>query len=253
MKSKIKVCVGDNNSNFRGLLAEHINRENDMEVAYMGGDGNEISAALASAYFDVVVLDTVLPNQDGLEILRNIQSMQDKPAVIITSGCIQDSIIAELKTLGALYVIHKPFNINFLIERIRQAKRADTCVMPRESLKSDPKMKAHIASIFQTIGIPAHVLGYQYAREAILMAVYDRSTICAVTKVIYPTVAEMFTTTPFRVERAIRNAIDVAWNRGDFQIFHNLLGHTVSNMRGKPTNAEFIATVAEYISIQINL
>ena len=253
MENTIKVCLGDNNVEFRNALAAAISAEKDMEVADALGNGNDVLLALESKKVDVAMLDTILPNKDGIEIIRRVQeqSAKHKPAFIVASSFLSDGIVAELKTLNVFYILHKPLNIELLIERIRQAARCTQNFAGGPPLKTDFDLEARVTDIIHEIGVPAHIKGYQYLRAAILYAIKNKEAINSITKILYPTVARMFATTPSRVERAIRHAIEVAWDRGDLDTLQGFFGYTVSNAKGKPTNSEFIAMIADRLSLQL--
>ena len=193
---------------------------------------------------------------DGLGVLRKLAQKQQRPAVIIVSGFFNDHVIQEAAELGAYYFMPKPCDIPALLERIRQitasrrvsglvtAKQGIAIGAPQESLETV------VTEVIHEIGVPAHIKGYQYLREAIILTINDMDIINSVTKVLYPTVAKKFGTTPSRVERAIRHAIEVAWDRGDLETLQKFFGYTVSNVKGKPTNSEFIAMIADCLSLR---
>ena len=254
MENKIKICIGDNNGEFRHQLANAIATEKDMDVVYMSGDGEEILAAVETMALDVVLLDTLLPNKDGIEILRRIneRTVKQKPAFIVISSFLSDSVVMELKTQNVYHIIQKPLNMGLLIERIRQSVRRHRGIGKNTSpLRTNLDVETRVTDIIHEIGVPAHIKGYQYLRDAIIICVNNKDAINSITKFLYPQVAKNFQTTPSRVERAIRHAIEVAWDRGDLDTLQGFFGYTVSNVKGKPTNSEFIAMIADRLALQI--
>jgi len=252
VENKVRVCLGDSNADFRAFLAASIENEKDMEVVISSGDGDELLRGLEDVRADVAVIETLLPNKDGPEIMRRVQEMGQKQSFIVVSSFLPDNIVAELKTLNAYYILQKPVNVSLLIERVRQAAKRGASHYGVTSLaRSDTDMEARVTDIIHEIGVPAHIKGYQYVREAILYCIKHKDAINSITKVLYPTVAKLYTTTPSRVERAIRHAIEVAWDRGDLDTLQGFFGYTVSNAKGKPTNSEFIAMIADRLSLQM--
>ena len=193
---------------------------------------------------DLLVMDVMLPGMDGISVLRQLQKQGDAPMTILVSGFVSDRMLAEASELGAAYFLPKPFETATLLDKMRGL----FLKAPQESL---PSLKTMVTSVIHEIGVPAHIKGYQYLREAIMITVRDMDVINAVTKVLYPEVAKRFATTPSRVERAIRHAIEVAWDRGDLDTLQRFFGYTVSNTKGKPTNSEFIALIADKLQLQL--
>ena len=207
-------------------------------------DNGEDAFALASANnYDLFILDIMLPGMDGISVLRQLQKQGDAPMTILVSGFVSDRMLAEASELGAAYFLPKPFETAALLDKMRGL----FLKAPQESL---PSLKTMVTSVIHEIGVPAHIKGYQYLREAIMITVRDMDVINAVTKVLYPEVAKRFATTPSRVERAIRHAIEVAWDRGDLETLQKYFGYTVSVSKGKPTNSEFIAMIADRLTLE---
>ncbi len=255
MENKIKVCIGDSNTEFRNCLAAAVENERDMEVTLSSGDGDELYNAMDTTRFDVVVIETLLPHKDGAEIVRRVQekNSKHKPAFIVISSFLSDNLVLELKSLNVFYILHKPINVDQLIERVRQASKRTPSLYSSHTapLRNDVDIETRVTDIIHEIGIPAHIKGYQYVREAILYSIKNKEAINSITKVLYPTVAKRYNTTPSRVERAIRHAIEVAWDRGDLDTLQGFFGYTVSNAKGKPTNSEFIAMIADRLALQL--
>jgi two-component system response regulator (stage 0 sporulation protein A) len=220
-----------------------------MEVIADTGDGEEALRLLQTEAADLLVMDLVLSNLDGLELLEQASELECRPVVLVLSSFIRGGMVNQAAALGADYFMTKPCRSASVIERIRQLcwdpeLARDVGVVGRQGLETQ------VTSIIHEIGVPAHIKGYQYLREAILIAVDNMDVINAVTKVLYPEVAKRFGTTASRVERAIRHAIEVAWDRGDLETLQKYFGYTVSNAKGKPTNSEFIAMIADRISLE---
>ncbi len=244
--NKIKVLIADADEEFRNNLASHLCAEEDFEVAGSTGESARVVPLLRETGADVLVMDLVLYGADGLDLLQQINTQEPrKPGVLVCSGFVNGGVPARAAALGADYFLTKPAQTHAVIERIRLLRNSST-VTP----KAYQNMETLITSIIHEIGVPAHIKGYQYLREAILIAVDDMDVINAVTKVLYPEVAKRYGTTASRVERAIRHAIEVAWDRGDLETLQKYFGYTVSNAKGKPTNSEFIAMIADRLQLQ---
>ena len=258
METKIRILTVDPNREFCRQLTELVAAEGDMEVVGTASDGQEALERAAELKPDLILLELVLPKLDGLEVLRRLPDTGGRCRVIVLSGFVNGKVIAECSDCGADYFIPKPCDIQSLISRIRQLNFD----LPRtpgvgidfrksgESARTDADLEAIVTDIIHEIGVPAHIKGYQYLREAIILTIKDMDMINAVTKVLYPEVAKRFGTTPSRVERAIRHAIEVAWDRGDVETLQRFFGYTVSGIKGKPTNSEFIAMIADNLSLK---
>ncbi len=251
METKTRVLIADIDEDFRRLLADVLSREEDME--YLDGTDNGVDTLALTAEMrpDVLVLDLVLLKLDGLEVLRRLpEACPDTKAIVVTH-MYRSEIIKQCTALGAAYFIPEPCDVPTLLDRIRQISafsRQDP--FPAAVKPNDANLEALVTEIIHEIGVPAHIKGYQYLREAIILTINDMDIINAVTKVLYPAVAKKFNTTPSRVERAIRHAIEVAWDRGDIEVLQKFFGYTVSNIKGKPTNSEFIAMIADCLSLR---
>ena len=253
METKIKVMIADAGEEYRSLLRDSLNAEGDMEVTGTAADGAEALALLAEQRPDVLLMDLVLPRLDGMELLQRMGETGAAPVTMIVSAFYNERMIARCAELGAYYFIPKPCDISALAARIRQSvstETADYPALPREIQAPAEDLEAAVTEVIHEIGVPAHIKGYQYLREAIILTIRDMDIINAVTKVLYPAVAKRFGTTPSRVERAIRHAIEVAWDRGDLDTLQKFFGYTVSNIKGKPTNSEFIAMIADCLSLR---
>ncbi len=258
METKSRVLIADSGEDFRYLMAETIASEEDMAIVGTAGDGIETLALIEQKHPNVIVMDLVLTKLDGLGVLQKLSQMNinQRPAVIIVSGFFNEHVVQEAAELGAYYFMPKPCDVPALLARIRQvcsASRAaagSTRQQGVDMYRREENLEAVVTEVIHEIGVPAHIKGYQYLREAILLTINDMDIINSVTKVLYPTVAKRFGTTPSRVERAIRHAIEVAWDRGDIETLQKFFGYTVSNVKGKPTNSEFIAMIADCLSLR---
>lgn len=258
MDNTIKILIADDNADFRSLLIDALENEMDIEVVGVATDGYQAIQQSMTLAPDIVLLDIVLPVLDGFGVMKALGGMaaKSRPSVIVLSSFATDQATAEAAALGAQYFILKPFDIPGLVERIRtvggRQKSQPLLSAPiNRAGRSDFDIESRVTDIIHEIGVPAHIKGYQYLREAIMVAVKDREAINAITKILYPSVAKTFNTTPSRVERAIRHAIEVAWDRGDIETLQSFFGYTVSNVKGKPTNSEFIAMISDRLSLQL--
>ena len=236
-----------NREEFRTALAEALAAEPDLQVAGVTGDGAQLIQMARELEPDAVVMEMVLTGMDGLEVLDELSGLSCRPKVLILSSYIKGSVVDVAAAKGADFYMTKPCRFTAVCERLRQ-------VMSPGGLESDrdsgPNLEAQVTAIIHEVGVPAHIKGYQYLREAIIIAVNDMEVINAVTKVLYPEVAKRFGTTASRVERAVRHAIEVAWDRGDLETLQKYFGYTVSNAKGKPTNSEFIAMIADRLQLE---
>ena len=224
-----------------------------MEIVGAAADGAEALALLEREKPDVLLLDLVLPRVDGMEVLRRMGETGASPVTMIVSAFYNQRMISRCAELGAYYFIPKPCDVAALTEQIRRSIRDEPLLrLPAvtETRPGEPDLETTVTEVIHEIGVPAHIKGYQYLREAIILTIGDMEVINAVTKVLYPAVAKKYGTTPSRVERAIRHAIEVAWDRGDLETLQKFFGYTVSNIKGKPTNSEFIAMIADCLSLR---
>lgn len=269
MKEKIRVLIADDNVEFAMTLHSYLEKEEEMEVVGMAKDGNEAYDMILENSPDVVLLDVIMPHLDGLGVLEKLSSapIEKIPLCIMLSAVGQDKITQKAINLGAEYYIVKPFDISLLIKRIRDFKfyqpgsvkgnfasreiKQQYIEIAPENKKDEGNLEALVTNVIHEVGVPAHIKGYQYLREAIMMVVNDIDIINQITKQLYPEIAEKYKTTPSRVERAIRHAIEVAWGRGQTDTVENIFGYTVSASKGKPTNSEFIAMIADKLRLEL--
>ncbi len=245
---KVKVVVADAGEDFRRLLVEALNQESDLMVVGDTADGAEAVELCRQKQCDVIVMDMILATLDGVEVLGQLSALMPRPKVLVLSSFASGGVAELAAAKGADYFMMKPCRTGAVVERVRQMV---TALRPDEPGKPGGSLEATVTAIIHEIGVPAHIKGYQYLREAIMIAVADMDVINAVTKVLYPEVAKRYNTTASRVERAIRHAIEVAWDRGDLETLQKYFGYTVSNAKGKPTNSEFIAMISDRIRLQI--
>jgi two-component system response regulator (stage 0 sporulation protein A) len=266
--NKIEVLLADDNREFTNLLSEYIAEQNDMVVTGIAYNGEEVIQLLEDARRmpDVLILDIIMPHLDGLGVLERLRELNPSPMpkIIMLTAFGQENITQKAVQLGASYYILKPFDMEILANRIRQLVVNNNVITPTTynsssaiSTKSNvvpiakgKNLDANITSIIHEIGVPAHIKGYQYLREAITMVYNNIEILGAITKTLYPAIAEKFKTTPSRVERAIRHAIEVAWTRGNIDSISHLFGYTINISKSKPTNSEFIAMVADKLRIE---
>ena len=272
MNEKITILIADDNADFVTTLVEHLSKENDMEVIGIARDGKEACEKVINLKPDVLLLDVIMPYLDGLGVLEKINAakIEKMPTCIMLSAVGQTKITQKAIGLGAEYYVVKPFDIEVLINRIRDIKNykptpnstTESCYMVKETKakyielneldkKNQENLEALVTNVIHEIGVPAHIKGYQYLREAIMMVVRDIDVINQITKQLYPDIAGKYKTTPSRVERAIRHAIEVAWARGKNDIVENIFGYTISAAKGKPTNSEFIAMIADKLRLEL--
>lgn len=270
MKEKLTILIADDNQDFGNTLSSYINSQEDMDVVAIAKDGNEAVDMVMNKMPDVVLLDVIMPHLDGLGVLEELNNrieQNQRPICIMLSAVGQDKITQRAIAAGADYYVVKPFDIEVLIKRIRDIKfhrlnqtgtnfivrepKQKYIELPEKNAKKEEKLEALVTNIIHEVGVPAHIKGYQYLREAIMMVVNDIDVINQITKSLYPKIAFKFNTTPSRVERAIRHAIEVAWGRGQQDAVENIFGYTVSASKGKPTNSEFIAMIADKLRLEL--
>jgi len=263
----IRIVLADDNKDFCEILYEYLNTQEDLEVVGIAKDGVEACDLITNLQPDVAIIDVIMPHLDGLGVLERLNntSLKSKPIYIMLSAVGQDKITQRAMSLGAEYYIVKPFDMEVLVERIRQLKssiKINRSSLSRADFSGDGKLtytpsqkdlEASVTRIIHEVGVPAHIKGYQYLRDAIIMAIKDMDIINSITKQLYPSVARNYNTTPSRVERAIRHAIEVAWDRGEVETLDKLFGYTIQTSKGKPTNSEFIAMIADKLRLQLKV
>ena len=258
----MNVAIADDNEHTLQLLDTIVSSDRELKVVGKAGNGEELMNIIHSKEPDVVLLDIIMPKLDGLTVMDRVnrEPHVKKPAFIVSSAVGQETIAEDAFELGADYYILKPFDNDVVLRRIRHVKEK------QEQRVRDPRrwssagvsrteyvernLEEDVTGLIHEIGVPAHIKGYQYLREAIMMSVQDIDMLGSITKILYPTIAKKYQTTPSRVERAIRHAIEVAWSRGKMDTIDALFGYTVNGGKGKPTNSEFIALIADRIRLE---
>ena len=258
--NQIKVLIADDNREFCGILRDYFSNEPDFELVDVCSNGMEVLEVLAKKSVEVLILDLIMPYMDGIGVLEKLDTLnlEKRPKIIILTAFGQENITQRAVQLGADYYILKPFNLQVLGDRVKQVSRDDKPQNERRSTQSSitisapaPKnLEVEVTKIIHEIGVPAHVKGYQYLRDAIMLVVDEVNYLGAVTKELYPTIAQKYDTTPSRVERAIRHAIELAWDRGDLEKINKFFGYTINGEKGKPTNSEFIAIIADKLRLE---
>ena len=260
--SKINVAIVDDNERMVALLENILNTDEDIQVVGKSNDGISALSMIQENEPDVVLLDLIMPKLDGLEVMQKVNqesALKKKPSFIVISAIGQENITEDAFSLGASYFIMKPFDNEVILNKVHQVRRTKTYKNVHNSFHmvseaageyAPRNLENDVTNIIHEIGVPAHIKGYQYLRDAIIMAIENREVINSITKVLYPTIAKMNTTTPSRVERAIRHAIEVAWSRGKMDTINELFGYTIHTGKGKPTNSEFIALISDKMRLE---
>ncbi|RKL64918.1 sporulation transcription factor Spo0A [Salipaludibacillus neizhouensis] len=255
----VKVCVADDNRELVNLLQDVIQSQDDMEVVGTAFNGQECLELVEETQPDVLILDIIMPHLDGLAVLEklNERQLKKRPNIIMLTAFGKEYTTKRTAELGAAYYVIKPFDMDTLMNKIRDVSGQSKSYTRSYSMETGYKreykpmnLDASITSIIHEIGVPAHIKGYMYLREAITRVYKDIELLGSITKVLYPEIAKHFNTTASRVERAIRHAIEVAWSRGNIESISKMFGYTVSVSKSKPTNSEFIAMVADKLRIE---
>jgi two-component system response regulator (stage 0 sporulation protein A) len=258
---KLNIAIADDNERMVQLLDQIVSSDEELQVVGKAGNGEDLIEIIREKKPDVVLLDIIMPKLDGLTVMDRVNQDSNlrKPAFIVISAVSQEKMTEDAFELGADYYILKPFDNETVVNRIkrvrtRQLRNASKTkkISAYESQKAymEHNLETDVTNIIHEVGVPAHIKGYQYLRDAIIMSVNDMEMLNSITKILYPTIAKRHQTTPSRVERAIRHAIEVAWSRGKMDTIEELFGYTVSGGKGKPTNSEFIALIADKIRLE---
>ena len=251
MHKKFKIVLTDDGTEFTGNCTSAL-RGAGFEVTVAPKDGMETLNLVEKLEPDVLVMDSFLSRTDALGVLEGIRKRgMRKPVTMILSAVNNPNLEKEMVRAGADYYLLKPVDISVLTERITQLTGWFRGVRAQTEDYSDDNMLILVSDIMHQLGVPAHIKGYQYLREAIMLTIHDSDMMSSVTKVLYPSVARKFKTTPSRVERAIRHAIEVAWDRGDVDVLSGYFGYTIQTSRGKPTNSEFIAMISDKLRLRM--
>ena len=262
---KLNVAIADDNERMLQALGDIVKSDEEFEVVGTAKDGEEAYEMIKRKEPDVVLLDIVMPKLDGLTVMdriRNDKNIKKHPAFIMITAIGQEKITEDAFSMGADYYIMKPFDNDVVINRIKHVRNLELCkknevrkinAYEKKQDLEEHNLESDVTNIIHEIGVPAHIKGYQYLREAIVMSVTDMEMLNSITKILYPGIANKYQTTPSRVERAIRHAIEVAWSRGKMDTIDELFGYTIHNGKGKPTNSEFIALIADKIRLEYKL
>ena len=255
----LNVAIADDNQKILDVLENIISMDKELNLVGKAKNGEEMCQIIKNRQPDVVLLDLIMPKMDGLTVMEKVNqdnSVNKRPYFIVITAVGQERITEDAFNRGANYYVMKPFNNDMLLDRIKSVrkmfrnyeKKSENGKM--EGTAGAEDLESRVTNMLHEIGIPAHIKGYHYLRDAIIMAVKDMDVLNAITKILYPTVAKKYQTTSSRVERAIRHAIEVAWSRGKLDTLDELFGYTVSTGKGKPTNSEFIALIADTIQLE---
>ena len=243
--------LADDNSSMLRLLTDYFARKDDIEVVDSVSDGSEVMAAVMQHGPDVLVMDIIMPHRDGFMALEELSQMDEllRPKVIVLTGLSRDDFIMRAIRMGASYYMVKPFDMHLLYSRIQEVMDESAACMPekQEAAQAPESVDEQITNLFLTLGIPAHIKGYQYLRTAVHMVLNNHDVINRITKELYPGIAQNYNTSASKVERAMRHAIEVAWSRGRLDTVNKMYGYKVFDAMDKPTNGEFISCVSEKI------
>ena len=251
MEQNLTVLIADSSEDFCAALSAAVQRTDGFQVIGTAFDGEQAIRLVRERKPDILVLDLMLSKQDGISVLKAVNTLERRPITLATSAFVTEYVSAAAANLGVRYLMLKPCDMGALVDRLEEVRAGSGLRLPQVRRNDKTSIESLVTGIIHEIGVPAHIKGYQYLREAIIIAVNDMDVINAITKVLYPQVAKTFQTTPSRVERAIRHAIEVAWDRGDLDTLQRFFGYTVSNTKGKPTNSEFIALIADKLQLQL--
>ena len=248
MLNKIRVLIGDDSVEY-GIAFANTLRGLGWYVVTRPKDGNKILESIRNDSPDIVIIDAVLPEIDAIEIMKRTASDSSRPEFIVTSAYDNPFVEKQVMQNGAAYFMLRPFDVNTLRDRIESVvnKNENDTGSP---VNDSSDMEIVVTDVIHQLGVPAHIKGYHYLREAILSSLADHDLLESVTKSLYPSVASKFQTTSSRVERAIRHAIEIAWDRGNVEILNSFFGYTVNTSKGKPTNSEFIALITDKLRLQ---
>ncbi|MDF2676851.1 MAG: spo0A [Bacillota bacterium] len=260
MQKKVKIVIADDNKEFRLILKDFLISKNCFDIVDMADDGLKALEAVERCEPDILILDIIMPHLDGLGVLEKLQKKELKkyPKVIILSAVGHDKVTQRAINMGVDYYIVKPFNFESFADRLLQISEFETSkvqnknkeVVYNEKIHAEVSLEVKITEILHEVGVPAHIKGYQYLRTSIIDVVNNIELLGAITKELYPMIAQKYGTTPSRVERAIRHAIEVAWTRGKIETINHIFGYTIQNNKGKPTNSEFIAMISDKLRLE---
>ena len=250
MERSINLLIANENEEDANLISEKLTKENNLATIDKTFSGLKAIELVKSKNYDLVILDLVLAEVDGFEVIEEIKNLNKNTKIIVLSALSSDTFIKKAMSLGVDYYMLKPANLDVLSKRVKDLVEGEQ-ISSAISKNTDKEIEEKITNIFITVGIPAHIKGYQFLREAIKLAMENPDIINSITKKLYPSIAERFDTSASKVERAIRHAIEVAWNRGKIENINNIFGLTVYSNNEKPTNGEFIALVADKMLLDV--
>lgn len=261
---KLNIAIADDNERIVEMLDEILRKEAGVQIVGTARNGEDVLDIIRSKEPDVVLLDVIMPKMDGISVMERVRhdrSLKKQPRFIVISAIGQEDVTESAFNAGAGYYIMKPFSKDMILGKIRGGRekpegnyreiKSNMAEINREL--GEHELETEVTNIIHEIGVPAHIKGYHYLRDAIIMSVNDIEMLNSITKILYPTIAKKYQTTSSRVERAIRHAIEVAWSRGKMDTIDELFGYTVSNGKGKPTNSEFVALISDKIRLEYKI
>ncbi len=267
--TKLNVAIADDNEKVLTMLDDLLSKDGEINVVGKARNGEQAYEMIRANNPDVVLLDLIMPGMDGLGVMEKVYAEKKDgkiPAFIVISALRSESIAESVMMSGATYYMMKPLDNSIVIRRIKQMARGmDTGyrsapalsfsepASPAAAAVSENSLEQYVTNVIHEIGVPAHIKGYQYLRDAIMLCINDMDLLNSITKILYPEIAKKYGTTPSRVERALRHAIEVAWSRGKMDTIYALFGYTINSGKGKPTNSEFIALISDKIRLELNL
>ena len=262
MEEKLNVAISDDNEKILCMVGDILEQDKEINIVGKAKNGEEAINIIREKQPDIMLLDLIMPKFDGLTVMDKINkdtSIKKRPSFIVMSAIGQETITDNAFAMGASYYIMKPFDNDMVINRIKSIKinnnkkiheNRKINVNENKSEYIERNLESDVTNIIHELGVPAHIKGYQYLRDGIIMTVKDMEMMNSITKILYPTIAKKHQTTASRVERAIRHAIEVAWNRGKMDTIDELFSYTINMGKGKPTNSEFIALIADKIRLE---
>lgn len=263
--AELSIAIADDNRQTLNLLGEILEKEDGIHVVGKADNGEDAYNMIVRTNPDIVLMDVIMPRLDGISVMEKVKNnaqMKTCPSFIMVTAASSQDVTEDAFRLGANYYIMKPFSKDVILDKIKRVSRGRGKLAAGTSNEGrrvkpyldkaqymEQNLETDVTQMLHEIGIPAHIKGYQYLRDAIIMSVQDSEMLSSVTKILYPTIAKRHQTTPSRVERAIRHAIEVAWSRGKMDTLDALFGYTVNGGKGKPTNSEFVALIADKIRL----
>ena len=250
MENRVKILIADGNEEFCAHVKRRLEQVSGYEIVGTAADGQRAVELMRAAKPDVLVLDLMLSKLDGITVLKRAREMDKPPAALVLTGFMTEYVAGMAASLGVQYFMTKPCELDAVAERIHEMTAIDGQLRQSAQRRQEVNIEAMVTSIIHEIGVPAHIKGYQYLREAVRMVVNDPDVINRITKELYPGIARTYDTSASKVERAIRHAIEVAWTRGKIENINDIFGYNVYTRNDKPTNGEFIALLAEHIALR---